>query len=299
MRSHRAMSTGVALLLVPAGVVAASALPTQTTSAPTASTCVAAPQACILVDGVGASLALPLLRTTQAGSIGPWDGASMGVYFASNTGQAVLQRAVVNGQTANVVPSAGHTTASWGPAGFNSGAIATVVDRVSGRSYRYVRYVGRLGVNVVEDPGGSGWKNDWSVTTTVLVWPTCTMRGTHRVPSTDCGNGTEARAFGTTSLPVWAARAGETFDLTIPLTYALRSVDRLGRPLTRPTFGSGHWSLSARLDPNAASSLWSTEWYVGGVGSAWQAGASYVPTWRTRPVDGAGSTTRFQTGPYA
>jgi hypothetical protein len=47
---------------------------------------------------------------------------------------------------------------------------------------------------------------------------------------------------------------------------------------------TGHWSLRAAIDPHGRSSLWSTEWSIGGVDVGRESGASNILTATNFPI---------------
>jgi hypothetical protein len=116
------------------------------------------------------------------------------------------------------------------------------------------------------------------------TYTNCTQHGSIRRPLSDCAPGTQRIARGSVTTSPLGAR-GTTYTATIPISYIERSVAPNGVGLSGPTrTSSGHWSLRAALDPHGRSSIWSTEWSVGGIDQGREAGASNIVTGTNAPV---------------
>ena len=123
-----------------------------------------------------------------------------------------------------------------------------------------------------------------SVQGTDRLYTNCVQHGSVRRPLSDCAPGTQRIARGSvTTSPLGAP--GTTYIATIPLSYIERSVAPNGVGRSGPTrTSSGHWSLRAAFDPHGRSSIWSTEWSVGGMDQGREASAFNIVTGMNAPI---------------
>jgi hypothetical protein len=284
MKRVRVLAACAVIAVVIGGVVAVDTSPPaarQSAAQPQASgvgaTCTfIAVQPCVLFDGIAVSMAAPLLHASVRGTDGGTTRTSID-FTTVNAAGAHSASGTVNGRAFSLVPSGfvdftdhDETVQATGSAIFG----------IVGTHYRYVVYSSQFEYS---SPVGASTVA-LSVQGTDRVYTNCIQHGSIRRPLSDCAPGTQRIARGSvTTSPL--GPPGTTYTATIPLDYIEQSVAPNGAGLSGPTrTSSGHWSLRAALDPHGRSSIWSTEWSVGGIDQGREAGASNIVTGTNAPI---------------
>lgn len=228
---------------------------------------------CEPIIGVAGGMAVPLLRPWLRGNDGGWDRFTT-CCAEVNPKRLATVSGLINSKSVTVVPSGG---AEFGGPVYGHGA-ASVVFAVSGRSYHYTRYAAQVTrINTLSGTTG------WNVVSYARSY-SCHQVGAARVPTRDCGRGTEQRTHGSLNVTT-PSDPTAPYTVNVPITYISRPVNASGTPLGPATRTStGHWRLSAQSAYHGW--LWTVEWSVNSIAMARIAGSSYATSTRIYLTDG-------------